>query len=165
MKIGDEAPEDFIAGQWSDIEDMVHEWARDVKYFLNNPDLWAELRSEQNILSGSAYETMSNAPFGADEQVRIAEQLREIRSYLAERCSLSDEQTAEIEARLHHLEEATHRIGRKDWLLMFYGVILTLIVTALVPPDVVQHVIGMVIDGLGDFFGFGGPPPSLPPVA
>jgi hypothetical protein len=41
----------------------------------------------------------------------------------------------------------------KDWLLMFYGVMFTLIITALLPPDAVQRIVAMVSHGLGDLFG------------
>jgi hypothetical protein len=143
----------------------MNSWARDVKEFMGIPDPWAELRREKEVLSDAVYARISNAPFTSDEQVRIAEQLREIKSYLVQQHSVSGEQLSQIEARVDQIEEATHHIGRKDWLLMFYGVMFTMIVTVLVPPDAVQHVIVTVLQGLGDLFGSGGTPPALPPVA
>jgi hypothetical protein len=95
-----------------------------------------------------------NAPFGPAEQSRIAAQLREVKDYLADRYPLSDEEISEVEVRLDEVAAATHRAGRKDWLLMFYGVMFTLIVTALLPPDAVQRIMAMVSHGLGDLFGF-----------
>jgi hypothetical protein len=68
-----------------------------------------------------------------------------------------------LEERLDEAEEATRRIGRKDWRLLFLGVMLTLIVTALIPPEVVQHLLTTALDGLDHIFG-GGRRPQLPPM-
>lgn len=165
MAVGDEAPRmDISRNDWSDIEERARVWAEGAKRFADTPDLWTELRTEKEVLSGAEYENMDNAPFTPDEQFRIAEQLREIKAHLVEQDSLSDERLSQIEAKLGEIEEASHRLGRKDWLNTFFGVMFTLIVTALVPPDAVQHVIAIVIHGLGDLFGFGSSPPSIPPV-
>ena len=128
-------------------------WAESVQEFMKAPDLWAELRREQKFLSGDAYETVSNAPFSPVEQSRIAGQLREVKDYLSDRYPLSEEEISEVEVRLDEVATATLRVGRKDWLLMFYGVMFTLIVTALLPPDAVQRSIAMVNHGLADLFG------------
>lgn len=148
---------------WSSTVRLMESWARDVKDFMNTPDPWAELRRENEVLSGVEYDTMTNAPFTPDEQTRIAEVLSEIKASLAEHYALSPDEITHVEARLDVIEEATHRVGRKDWLMMFYGTIFTLVVTALVPQDAVSHIINMTLHGLWGVFGFGGPPPALPP--
>jgi hypothetical protein len=66
--------------------------------------------------------------------------------------SFSDEQLSLIEARFDQAEEAARHIGRKDWLLLFSGVIFTLIVTDLLPPAVAQHVLMMALHGLEHLF-------------
>lgn len=158
--IADEPAEQSFDLIWSSVMESVVIWAEGVEEFMGTPDLWAELRREKKVLSGVEYETMSNAPFSRDEQSRIAVQLRQVRDYLADRYPLSDEETSEVEVRLDEIEEATNRTGRKDWLLMFYGVMFTLIVTALLPPEDVQQVVAMVTHGVGDLFGFGVAPPA-----
>jgi hypothetical protein len=69
-----------------------------------------------------------------------------------------------VDARLDEAEAASRRIGRKDWLLLFAGVILTLIATGLLPPESVHHVLMMVFLDLGHLFGGGRRPPQLPPM-
>jgi hypothetical protein len=165
IQVGDEPNAATLGHRRSAIEPTVRAWANDVKEFIHTPDLWTEVRRAKEVLSGEVYEAMGNAPFTSDEQLRIAGRLEEIRQYVKDKYSLPGEQLSQIEAKLDEIEEASHRLGRKDWLNIFYGVMFTLIVTALVPPDVVQHIIVMGIHGLGDLFGFGGPPPALPPVA
>jgi len=158
--IGDEPAEQFFEPTWSSVTNSAGVWAESVEEFMKAPDLWAELRREKKFLSGDEYESASNTPFSLAEQSRIAGQLREIKDYLADRYPLSDEEISEVEVRLDEVAAAKHRVGRKDWLLMFYGVMFTLIVTALLPPDAVQRIMAMVSHGLGDLFGFGATSPT-----
>ena len=69
----------------------------------------------------------------------------------------------EVITRLDEAEEASHRMGRKDWLMTFLGILLTLIVTGLVTPEMVQHMLAMALHGIGHLFGLrDGPPEPLP---
>ena len=63
---------------------------------------------------------------------------------------------------MEHAEEASRRIGRKDWITLFNGAVLSLIFTDTITPDTAQHIILMTINGLGHLFGIGGPL-HLPP--
>ena len=75
---------------------------------------------------------------------------------------LTAEQIEHIDARLDEAEEASKRIGRKDWLLLFGGTILNLIVTDTVTPSVAGHIFTTVVHGLIHLFtGAGGPPQIL----
>jgi hypothetical protein len=158
--VGDEPVEQFFEPTWSAVVNSAAVWAESVEDFMKIPDLWAELRREKKFLSSDEYESANNAPFSAAEQSRIAGQLREIKDDLADRYPLSDEEISEVEVRLDEVAAAARRVGRKDWLLMFYGVMFTLIVTALLPPDTVQRTMAMVSHGLGDLFGFGETSPA-----
>jgi hypothetical protein len=158
--IGDEPAEQFFEPSWSAVLSSAGIWAEGVEEFTKAPDLWAELRREKKFLSRDEYESASNAPFSAAEQSRIAAQWREVKDYLADRYPLSDEEISEVEVRLDEVATAARRAGRKDWLLMFYGVMFTLIVTALLPPGAVQRIMAMVSHGLGDLFGFGQTSPA-----
>lgn len=158
--IGDEPAEQFFEPAWSAVVGSAGVWAESVEEFMKAPDLWAELRREKRFLSGEEYESASNAPFSPAEQSRIDGQLGEIKEYLADRYPLSDEEISEVEVRLDEVAAATRRVGRKDWLLMFYGVMFTLIVAALLPPDAVRRMMAMVSHGLGDLFGLGETSPA-----
>ena len=66
--------------------------------------------------------------------------------------SLTEEQMSRVEARLDEAEEASSRISRKDWILLFSGSIFTLIIAGTVTPDIAQHVMMMAFHGLGHLF-------------
>lgn len=51
----------------------------------------------------------------------------------------------------------------KDWLLLFGGSVLSLILTDIVTPRVAEHIFTMVIHGLSHLFAGGNEPPQIPP--
>jgi hypothetical protein len=154
----------YVASIWATLPEKVRLWAEEVKHDVDTPDLWAELQREREILTGARYEAVENTLFTPDEQAEIAKQLREIKEYVKKTYSLSSEQMSRVEARLEEAEAATRRIGRKDWLLLLCGVMFTVIVTDLVPPEAVQHILAMALHGLDHLFGGGGRRPQLPPM-
>lgn len=101
---------------------------------------------------------LGNAIFTVTEQAAISNELQEIKEYIKKTYSLSDKQMSFISERLDEAEKASQRIGRKDWLLLFSGTILTLILTDLITPDVAQHVFVMALHALRHLFGGGAPP-------
>jgi hypothetical protein len=148
---------------WPLVEERVQRWAREVKRDVDTPDLWAELRSRQRILRGAGYEDLQDTPFTSDERTEIVQQIRQIAEYVHKTYSLSAAQTLSMEAKLDYIASATSRVGRKDWLLMFSGVILSVSLADLLPREVVEDVFAMALRGLGHLFGGSGGPPPLPP--
>jgi hypothetical protein len=76
--------------------------------------------------------------------------------------SLSPEQTAHLDERFDQAEAASQRMGRKDWLLLFGGALFSLILSAVVPPEVVQHTLILAAQSLGHLFGRESSP-QIPP--
>jgi hypothetical protein len=150
-------PESYrLRRKWDQVLELAQEWAEEVKA----PDLWNDLLHGQNRFTNAQYEDLGNTLFTPDEQADISAQLQEIKEYVRATYSLSSEHMSRVEARLDEAEEASRRIGRKDWILLFSGVLFTLIVTDLVPPHVVQHMLAMAVQGLEHLFAGSGQPPS-----
>jgi hypothetical protein len=126
-------------------------------------DLWGELKRDKGVPAGDREQTIENTPFSSTEQAEISARIRQTKDYITSSRELTGDQVAQVEARLDHVEEASRRIGRKDWLMLFNGAIFSLILTDLITPSVAQHIVMLTIHGLGHLFGFGGPPPHLPP--
>ncbi len=118
----------------------------------------------REIVSGARYEDLENTPFTSDEQAEIVEQLRRINELMKRRYSLSEAQMQSLDAKLDSVKTAAGRIGRKDWVFLFYGVIFNMFVTALLPRETVWDILIRTLDALRDLFG-GGLLPQLPPMA
>jgi hypothetical protein len=112
----------------------IREWADEVKLTTEAPDLWAGMQSSREFISDIQDGDSANTPFTEDEQNQIAAQLQEIKKQLKERFELTSEQMEQVEERLDEAVEASKRMSRKDWLLLFSGIIFTSIITATVTP-------------------------------
>lgn len=169
VEVGDNKPGSYGAGDWDSVLPHIEQWAAEVKRYAEIdaeiPDLWAELRREKEFLADVQYNNAGNTPFNPAEQAEVARRLLEIKEQAQQTYSLTNDQTEHLEARFDEVEEASRRLGRKDWLLLFYGTLFTLILTDFLPPHAAQHILVSVLQGLGHLFGIGGLPPSIPPVA
>jgi hypothetical protein len=150
----DSRPRENFPSSWESVLDYVQAWANAAREYVDTPDLWAQIHSP-DFLASPTYEESENSAFTADEQTAISAQLREIKNYLKEEGSLSEEQMARVQARLDETEEASRRIGRKDWVLLFSGAIFSLIITDLITPEVAQHILMLTFHGLGHLFAGG----------
>jgi hypothetical protein len=148
---------------WVEVEQRVRAWAGEVREDVETPDLWSALQREREVLTGARYDEVENTPFTADEQVVIAERLRETKEYVTRTYSLSDAQILHLEVKLDDIATAASRVGRKDWTLLFCGALLGVFVQGIVPPEAVHDILRMTLDSLAYLFGGGGGPPQLPP--
>jgi hypothetical protein len=163
MIVGDGVPQPLRHYTWPTVVERCQRWAAEAKRDADTPDLWAELQREREILTGARYEAGENTPFTPDEQAEIAEQLRQIKEYVKKTNALSEAQVRILDARFDELEDAIRHVGRMAWRLMFLGVVLTLFVADIVPPEAVRQIPVTALHSLDHLFG-GGSPPQLPPT-
>jgi hypothetical protein len=135
----------------------ITSWANEVKEAADAPDLWAEMRRPRELAIEVQSIGYADTSFTSDERRQIVIELEAVKEYVREELDLTREQMERIDESLSHAAEATERMGRKDWLLLFGGTILNLIVTDTVTPSVAGHIFTIVINALIHLFG-GGPP-------
>lgn len=150
--VGEDPPDEFNRATWDNVAGYAHQWAKDVAQYVGTPDLWADLQGAKEVLGAGQHEAMENTPFTPAEQAEITRVIRQIKASLKENTELTAKQLSRIEDRLDEAEEASRRIGRKDWLLLFSGTIFTLIVTDCLTPDVAQQVLMVTLHGLSHLF-------------
>src|ERR1700761_3080966 len=122
MKVSDGNVRTRSGRYWDTVRVCTKEWAEEVMI----PDFWADFANSSRTFSGSQYINMANTLFTPTEQAEIAKQLRGIANYVEKTYSLSREQMKVLRERFEEAEAASKRIGRKDWLLLFSGTLLTL---------------------------------------
>jgi hypothetical protein len=96
-----------------------------------------------------------NTLFNIGEQAEISEQIQQIKAWIKKTYELSGEQWARVKARLDEADQASRRIGRKDWRIMFYGTGSSLILSNLIPPRAAQHILVLTVHGRAHLFGIG----------
>ena len=146
---------------WNGLKFEFGQWLDEVKVELDTPDLWEKLRQGSELLASGQHGDLANTLFTHTEQVQIARQLAEIKQYVHKNYELTAEQTARVEARFDAAEEASRRLGRKDWVLLFGGALLGTLTSALLPAHIVLEILTATAQGIGHLFGGG--PPQLPP--
>jgi hypothetical protein len=117
------------------------------------------LKRGQESIAVIRRDDFGNTPFTEDEQRQISAQLQEIKDQL-ENFQLSGKRMTQVQQRLDKLEDASHHLGRKDWLIIVITTISPLVVGDIVTPGVARHIFTMIINGLIHLFG-GGPPQIL----
>jgi hypothetical protein len=139
--------------QWRDVLEAAGTWGRAVQYVVEVPDLWEELKELHEILAAAGTAAAGDAHFNYAEQAEIAKTLDEIKKFVREHYSLTPEQAAAIEEKIDALIEAATKVGRKDWLMILYGTIFTLMMTDLVATPIARHILEMAMRGLAHLFG------------
>src|ERR1019366_560235 len=137
---------------WDALISRISSWLEDVKRDLETPDLWAELQREAELL-GANDDVTENTPFTFDEQKEIAGRLQELAEHARRTNALSGEQMRILDGKLDYLVNAAGRLGRIDWRNAFVGAILGYIVTAALPPDARDIVLGLFRATIGHFYG------------
>ena len=149
------------AGNWSELLDRLAEWAIEVAYVTETPDLWAELQQAPEILAAAQAADVGNTPFTADEQDEIAQRIDEIVDRAEVEHGLTPEQSNIIRQKAGEFKEASGRLGRKDWVMIVVGGLVSTAMTDEIPPGVVQTVLTALLHGIGHILGIGGPPPII----
>lgn len=104
------------------------------------PDLW-ELAQDDKRLIADNIDDFNNSPFSADEQRRISGAINELREFILSSSSYTESQCQFIEARLQHLEEASKRLGRKDWITLAMGTLTNIVVGVVLAPDAARELL------------------------
>lgn len=110
-------------GKWDGVLQRFKRWAVLVKVDVLSPDLWDTVSQERKF--SGVVDAEENSPFTLQEQNYITGRLREIESFLINTHALSAEHRKFVRGRLNYLEESSKRVGRKDWLSITYGVLLS----------------------------------------
>jgi hypothetical protein len=156
-------PGEGVCENWDDVLEQLGYWAEEAEYVNDTPDFWEELKRAPEILAAAQSAGASNAPFTPEEQAEVSNRLDAIKQLVRQQFELTGDQLAAVDQKVDELKEATTRVGRKDWVVMVNGALLSLIVNDVVPAHVVQSLFSMLITGIGHLFGIGGPPPVIGP--
>lgn len=140
---------------WQAVMTSVESWLWDVKRDADTPDLWAELRGRTQLLDGVWDEAFDNRRFTPDEQGEIAKQLSEFREYVQSAHPPSEQQLADLDAKLDYLVDAATRLGRKDWLIIFVGAIVAWLVASALQSDAAGQIFEALMSGIAQLLGPG----------
>jgi hypothetical protein len=123
-------------GDWEFTEHLVTHWLPRVHEEATAPDLWDSVGKPTTLAVASSSPDLDNRPFTATERSQTSEALHRIEARLLVAQEFQATEVIVIREGFRHLEEVTDRIGRKDWLLLFIGQLVSLFFSlALSGPD------------------------------
>ena len=120
---------------WSMKASTFHMWLHRLRQEVDAPDLWASIGQEKVLSTAASSKTLDNRPFIAAEQNLIARKLDEIKGYILEGQHLATEQVETVEREFAYLKESSERLGRKDWLNVLLGALVSLAIGLALDPE------------------------------
>ena len=112
--------------EWASKGETCRLWIKVLRKELDAPDLWASIGQEKALSTAASSAHLDNRPFTAAEQTLIAAKLDEIKGYILEEQQLTADQGETVERELAYLWESSERLGRKDWLNVLLGALVSL---------------------------------------
>lgn len=113
------------AADWVSVYEAFRNWMARLSLEVDEPDLWAELEKERQLVEAVSSTESDNIPFTPAEQSKISANIREIKEYVLKTHSLTEANIKFVESRFAYLEDASKRLGRKDWLEIAVNVFFT----------------------------------------
>jgi hypothetical protein len=142
----------------------VTSWLESIRLEYLEPDRWEETEAMRRLTGGG---DESNTPFTEEERQVVAAGLRLLATRLIEEGGLTGDQVEELDRRFtQRLEDATTKLGRRDWLNLLVGAIMTEIARYALGSETARGLFKVAADSLGALFGIEGVPelPGGPPV-
>lgn len=110
---------------WSGIIEQFHRWIDNISRELNEPNHWARLEYEISTINFST--NFNNAKFTVREYEELKSKI-ELVSQNLNSIPLLLEQQKEIRHELERLTELAKDLGKFDWLNLFIGTIINIII-------------------------------------
>ena len=139
--------------EWQKKQFVCCKWLVAVKEEVEAPDLWATIGQEKALPTAASSANLDNQPFNAAEQKLIATRLDEIKAKLLENQQFSAEQAEFVKERFEYFKDSSTRMGRKDWLNVLYGGLITVIVGVALAPDSARSLLRLAATAFQSLWG------------
>jgi hypothetical protein len=123
------------ANNWAAKLAAVQLWLAELRKEVDAPDLWATIGQEKALSTAVSSTRLDNRPFDAAEQSLIAAKLDEIKAYLLEGQVFGTDDAATVEREFAYLKESSGRLGRKDWLNILLGGLISIAIGLALDPE------------------------------
>lgn len=128
------------ANDWQSMLEIAKSWLVIVAKEHFEPYLW-RLNESEGTLSAPLFDALDNRKFTEVELARISSALSEIRAFLVATSGCTTEQLSFVDSRLTHLEEASKRLGRKDWITLAMGALTNIVVGIALAPEAARELL------------------------
>lgn len=120
---------------WGGLLERFNLWLDDLRREVETPDPWEQNENYETIVSVVPSLSAPNEPFSLAEQRGIWKALVAMQGTLLAATEGIEEQQAAIRAEIQNLKEATERMGRKDWVMLTIGTLVSLATAMTITPE------------------------------
>jgi hypothetical protein len=147
----DSLPQQSYDDTWEEQLATCEQWISIVAREVKAPALWNEIRKAGTLLSPIGVKgEAENKPFSKSETEQIRASLARIEKEMQK--IITTEQFNELRSRLAWLEVAASRMGRKDWILLALGSLVSFATGAVLTPSTASKLFQIAGDALSWMF-------------
>ncbi|WP_447599978.1 hypothetical protein [Nitrospira sp. Nam80] len=124
-----------LPGDWVSLYTHLEKWLSCLRTQIDAPDLWGTISGDRSLINLAASSDTSNARFTAEEQTTISKRLHQLKEDIIATHRFLGQQAEFVRERFQYLEDATSRVGKKDWLMLALSVIIQIALTPNLQPS------------------------------
>jgi hypothetical protein len=117
---------------WDETLNIFDNWLYYLQREVTSPNLWQQFKTE--ISEIKYINNFSNQKFSFSEYTEISEKIDVLKSSLSSIPLILNQQN-EIILRLDHLSETAKELGKFDWINLFIGTIISVVIQLNVTPE------------------------------
>jgi len=117
---------------WNQTLNIFENWLYYLQREVTSPNLWQQFKTE--ISEIKYINNFSNQKFSFSEYTEISEKIEVLKSSLSSIPLILNQQN-EIILRLDHLSETAKELGKFDWINLFIGTIISVVIQLNVTPE------------------------------
>ena len=126
--------------EWEEAFGVFKTWTSILGREHAEPDYWDVSKQEKKLIA-EKIDDLENSTFSFAETQRISSAINELREHLITSGAHSESQIEFMTTRLQHLEDASHRLGRKDWVTLAMGTLTNIVVGAALAPEAARELL------------------------
>ncbi len=140
---------------WNIKRNVAQLWLEELSKEVEAPDMWAALAHEKILPALAASPAIDNRHFTAQDERFIAAKLEEIKGYLMEARQFDHVEATTVEQEFEYLKQASKKFGRKDWLNLLLGGLVSLAITLALDPEKTRGLLRLAGTLLQSLWGSG----------
>jgi len=122
---------------------QLRQYIKRVALASNLPDLFVSASGKNSPMQALALEpSLENSPLSPGEREMVIQRLEILTTQIQQHTELPKEQFEILGRQIRYLTEASVRLGRKDWLNVFFNVLVSFAIAGIFAPDRVNEMIG-----------------------
>lgn len=134
---------------WNQTLNIFENWLYYLQREVTSPNLWQQFKTE--ISEIKYINNFSNQKFSFSEYTEISEKIEVLKSSLSSIPLILNQQN-EIILRLDHLSETAKVLGKFDWINLFIGTIISVVIQLNVTPENANEIWDLIKRVFNNYF-------------